>query len=166
MCIFFWQNPNFVWFGPFWVLKSLWNRFQSIFLILELNLKKNPIGKYFFIMEKNDFENFDFQKKSKSLIFSIEKSIFWSKHFTWKNQFFYWKNENFELFLKSKIFKIIFLHDEKIFFDGIFFKFNSWPRRIVLKRFQSDSNSLKQKKVKEKKWLTEIRWYLVIIQSP
>ena len=26
-------------------------------------LKKNPIEKYFFIMEKNDFENFEFQKK-------------------------------------------------------------------------------------------------------
>ena len=39
-------------------------------------VKKNPVKKYFFIMEKNDFENFDFQKKSKILIFSIEKSIF------------------------------------------------------------------------------------------
>ena len=39
-------------------------------------VKKNPIEKYFFIMEKNDFENFDFQKKLEILIFSIEKSIF------------------------------------------------------------------------------------------
>ena len=36
-------------------------------------LKKNPIEKYFFIMEKNDFENFGFQKKLKILMFSIEK---------------------------------------------------------------------------------------------
>ena len=39
-------------------------------------VKKNPIEKYFFIMEKNDFENFDFQKKLKISIFSIEKLIF------------------------------------------------------------------------------------------
>ena len=72
-------------------------------------------------MEKNDFENFNFQKKLKILIFSIEKLIFWSKNFTSKNRFFYWKNQNFQLFLEIQIFKIIFLHDEKIFFDGIFF---------------------------------------------
>ena len=49
-----------------------------------------------------------------------------------KNRFFQVKNllekinfsiekiKNFRFFLKIEIFKIIFLHDEKIFFDGIF----------------------------------------------
>ena len=64
---------------------------------------KNPIEKYFFIMEKNDFENFRFSKKVENRFFSIEKSTF-------------------SIFLKIKNSKIFFLHDEKIFFDGIFFK--------------------------------------------
>ena len=115
--------------------ESIGNRFKTILLNQEMDLKKNPIEKYFFIMEKNDFENFGFQKKFKILIFSIEKLIFPSKCFTWKNWFFYWKNQNFQLFLKSKIFKIIFLHDEKIFFDGIFLNLISCSRRIVLKQF-------------------------------
>jgi len=38
--------------------------------------KRNPIKKYIFIMEKNDFENLDFQKKIENVDFSIEKSIF------------------------------------------------------------------------------------------
>ena len=53
--------------------------------------------------------------------FSIEKSIFSSKIFTWKNWFFYWKTQNFQLFLDFKIFKIIFLQEKKTFFDDIFF---------------------------------------------
>ena len=51
--------------------------------------RKKLIEKYFFFLEKNDFENFEIQKKSKILSFSIEKSIFSSKIFTWKNRFFY-----------------------------------------------------------------------------
>ena len=47
-------------------------------------------------MEKNGFENFGFQKKLKISIFSIEKSVFWSKNFTSKNQFFYWNKSFFE----------------------------------------------------------------------
>ena len=39
-----------------------------------------------------------------------------------------------QIFFKKKIF----------FFDRIFFKFISWSRRIVLKRFQYDSGSLKR----------------------
>ena len=43
-------------------------------------------------------------------------------------------------------FKMIFLHDEKIFFDGIFFKFISWSRRIVWGRFQNVPSSIKRRK--------------------
>ena len=71
-------------------------------------------------MEKNDFENFGFQKKLKILILSIEKLIFSSKNFTWKNRFFYWKTQNFQLFLDFKIFKIIFIQEKKTFFDDFF----------------------------------------------
>ena len=42
---------------------------------------------------------------------------------------------------------MIFLHDEKIFFDGIFLNLISWSRRIVWKQFQSDSGSLKLRKM-------------------
>ena len=70
-----------------------------------VELKKNPIGKYFFIMEKNDFEIFDFQKKSKSLIFSIEKSIFSIE----KPRFF---KQNFQNHFSPR---------KKKFFDQIFF---------------------------------------------
>ena len=66
-------------FGVFHVpntSETLQKQSQSILLIQEMNLKKNPIEKYFFVMEKNDFENFDFQKKSEISIFSIEKLIF------------------------------------------------------------------------------------------
>ena len=59
--------------------------FKPHLLIQEMNFLKNPTEKYFFIMEKNDFENFDFQKtlkisifkkKMKISILSIEKLIF------------------------------------------------------------------------------------------
>ena len=38
-------------------------------------------------------------------------------------------------------FKIIFLHDDKIFFDQIFLNLISWSRRIILKRFRDDSDN-------------------------
>ena len=55
-------------FRTFKLSESLWNRFKTILLDQKMNFKKNPIEKYFFIMEKNDFEkkvrkkieNFDF----------------------------------------------------------------------------------------------------------
>ena len=103
---------------------------KSVFWIVEMHTlmqKKNLNEKCFFILKIFDFENFDFLKKN--LIFqkskiSIEKSIFSSKIFTWKNRFFNWnfrflKNQIF--FQKIKIFKMKNLQDEKIFFIQIFF---------------------------------------------
>ena len=87
-----------------------------------MNLKKNPIEKYFFIVEKNNFEKKSRKKIRKIFKISMEKSIFPSKIFTWENRFFYWKFEFFQIFFSRFFFKIIFLKDEKIFFDGIFFK--------------------------------------------
>ena len=115
---------------------------ESILLNQEINFKQNPIEKYFFIAEKNYFEKQISRKKlmflreknsKKNLIFSIEKSIFSSKILL--ENFF---PENIRTFF----FKIIFLHDEKIFFDGIFFNLISCSRRIVLKHFQHDSTTL------------------------
>ena len=53
---------------------------------------------------------------------------------------------------KSTFFWNFFFDKKKMdFFDGIFSKFNSWSRRIVLQRFQSDSDSLKVRKIKMEK---------------
>ena len=57
------------------------------------------------------------EKKTNILIFSIEKSIFFLKK---KIDFSIEKIKIF-VFFSDIFFKIIFLHDEKIFFDGIFF---------------------------------------------
>ena len=57
------------------------------------------IQKYFFITEKNDFENFHFR--------------FFSKDFSKKKQ-----SKKIGKKVKMKIFKIIFLHDEKIFLNN------------------------------------------------
>ena len=64
------------------------------------------------------------------------------------------KSTFFDFFKKSKknqiFFSIIFFSKyffsmmKKYFSMGFFFKFISWSRRIVLKRFQSDSDSLKE----------------------
>ena len=83
-----------------------------------MRCKKNPIEKYFFIMEKNDFENFDFQKKLKFLIFSIEKSIFEVNFLLQKIDFSIEKIKIFDFFSKSKFSKSFF---PKIFFDPDFF---------------------------------------------
>ena len=76
------------------------------------------------MLNKNSsiFENFEKSKFSTILIFWKSKKTFFFQHFV-SNIFF----------------------DQKIntFFGGIFFKSISWFRRIVLKRFQTDSSSLK-----------------------
>ena len=114
-----------------------------------MRFKKNLIEKCFFVMEKNDFEKifwfilccfFSSWKKSIKSKFSKSKfSIFWTflrffstKNILEKNIFFWWKKSK----KNSKyFFKIIFLHDEKIFFDEIFFKphlfFNIFPTHPV-----------------------------------
>ena len=69
-------------------------------------------------MEKNDFENFDFQKK-----INIKIDFFQVNAYLKKNQFSWKKSKKPTFFSNFFFFKMIFLQDEKIFFDGIFFKF-------------------------------------------
>ena len=76
--------------------------------------------KYFFIMEKIDFENFvlDFLENiAKSYWFSIEFLLI-----------SYWKSMDFAMFSKkskTKFFKINFLHEKKVFSSGFFFNLKS-----------------------------------------
>ena len=101
---------------------------------------------FFFITEKNIFEK-KLEKKSEKMIFQLfKKSIFSSNNFTWKNRFSNWKKskifENFPRFF----FKMIFLHDEKIFFDEIFLKVHLQVEenrfKAVSKRFQHFEDDL------------------------
>ena len=83
-------------------------------------------------MEKNDFENFHFhffEKFSKNFRKILtEKSIYLSKFSIFEKSKIYLRKKSVRIFQKiledfskkskMKIFKIIFLHDEKIFFDN------------------------------------------------
>ena len=87
-------------------MESFRNRSKTILLNQEMNLKKSHRKICFHHGEK-----WFWKKISKTIwFFSIEKSIFSSKIFTWKNR-------NFSKFFWV-FFKIIFLHDEKIVFDN------------------------------------------------
>ena len=74
-------------------------------------------------MEKKYFENFDFEKIPKNIFSKNQKSNpkiskFWDFEFQiWKFDFS--KKYFLEIF-QIKIFKIFFLHDEKIFFIQFF----------------------------------------------
>ena len=128
--------------------ESFWNRFRSILLDQKMDFKKNLIEKYLFFVEKNNF----FEKKLKI----FRKTFTFSKNFSQDFRFFqlklsFWRKiESF-----SKIFwtfsENIFSTWKNQYFSMIFFsKFISWSRRIHLKRFQNDSDSLKIRKLKEK----------------
>ena len=89
----------------FVVVEKLGNRFESILPNLELDFKKNPIEKYFFIMEKNNFEKIsqDFFFENFSI---LEKSIFPSKFFDFpQNEKFREKNQHF---FEKKILRLFF----------------------------------------------------------
>ena len=90
--------------------------------------KKIRIEKYYFFLEKNDFEFFYHRKiltflgfSIEKLIFSLKNMIFSLKKCQWKNRFLYWKNQNFQFFSMIKNFKIIFLQEKIIIFDTDFF---------------------------------------------
>ena len=111
----------------FKLLESFWNRFQTILLNQEMNFKKNPIEFFwFFPVEKY------FQKNRKKKL-----NFFLKLFFDRKKYFFRW-----DFFAKS-----FFSMMKKYFSMGFFFKFISWFRRIVWKRFLSDSYSLKVRKL-------------------
>ena len=75
----------------------------------------------------------------------------------------FFRNFEFWFFLKKIFFsKIFFDHKKLKFFGEIFFKFISCVRKIVLKWFQNDSDSLKIRKIKDQKYWTEIKGSVVI----
>ena len=80
-------------------------------------LKKIPSKNIFSSWRKNILKKIS----KKNQFFQLKNHFFSSKKFTWKNRFFNWKNQNFSK-KNRDFFKMIFLPDEKIFFDGIFFK--------------------------------------------
>ena len=84
-----------------------------------MNLKKSH-RKIFFHHGENKFEKKTQICFREISFFSIEKSIFQVKILLEKINFSIEKIEIFRFFFEI-FFKIIFLHDEKIFFDGIFF---------------------------------------------
>ena len=81
------------------------------------------------------------KKSHRKIVFHREEKWFLKKHLA-KNR----ENRKFSrkksIFFFEIFFKIIFLYDEKIFFDGIFLKFNSKSVRIVWKRFPSVCNNI------------------------
>ena len=65
-----------------------------------------------------------------------------------------WKIGKIRFFSKKKsqlFFENIFRPEKIKILDGIFFKFMSWSRRIILKRLQDNSGSIKCRKVMRKK---------------
>ena len=89
--------------------------------IKEMNFKKNHRKNIFFV-EKNDFENFDFRRKKyfSRKIKKIEKILNFPKSEILKILGFFRCFEK-NIFSKIEIFKIIFLHEKKIFFEMDFF---------------------------------------------
>ena len=102
-------------------------------------------------MEKNDFEKNLEKKFEKFRFFQLKNQFFQVKFLLEKIDFSIEKIEISRIFFRDFFSKSFFSMMKKYFSMGFFFKFISWSRRIVLKRFQSDSDSLKQRKVKEKK---------------
>ena len=144
-------------FLTFKLPESLGNRFRSILLDLEMNLEKKTSKNMYFFLSKMDFEtqfgffleifSVSFRESGISLIACYKGNLTFPKG-NWK--YFQKKSE--------LCFKIHF-RQEKIHIFRWFFssKFISRSRRIDLNRFPSDSGSLKVRKLKEEKCLTEIR---------
>ena len=103
---------------------------KTIVLDQEMDFKKNPVEKYFFIFEKNNFEKKSREKNLKKSKISIEKSIFPSKNFTWENRFSRQNFSDFEIFSKSIFSKSFFSMMKKYFLIRIFLKHISDVRRI------------------------------------
>ena len=128
--------------GPVFVPLNCRNRsgiaLKRFSLIRRWTLKRIPSKNIFSSWRKMSLKKKSRKKIDKFLIFSIEKLIFQVKFLLEKIDFSIEKIKIF-VFFSDIFFKIIFLHDDKIFFDGIFLNLISCSRRIVLKQFQHDS---------------------------
>ena len=98
--------------------------------IKEMNFKKIIIEKYYFFVEKNDFENFRNNIFGNIDDFKGNPFVFTLKY----------KGISFEIInisenMFSKMFKIIFLHEKIIFFDDFFSKVHlldlSFPTHLL-----------------------------------
>ena len=120
------QKLNFVCFEElrtYNTSETLWNHFKTILLDQEMNFKKNPVKKYFFILEKNNFE----KKIEKNNIFFVSQKIsnlenfdfFEKSKFSRKNMKFSISKKNTDFFLT--FFENIFRPEKKVFFRWDFF---------------------------------------------
>ena len=117
---------------------------------MEMDLKKNLIEKYFFIMEKKNFEKKSQKNFRNFSIFQLENRFFQVNILLEKIDFPIEKIENFRKFFRDFFSKLFFSMMKKYFSMRFFLKFISRSRRIVLKKFQSDCSSLKIRTLKEK----------------
>ena len=107
-------------FRTFKLSESLRNRFKTILLDQEMDLKKIPSKNIFSSWRKMSLKKKP-QKKSRNFWFFQLENWFFKLIFYLKKSIFQLKKSKCIDFFAS-FFKIIFLHDEKIFFDGIFLK--------------------------------------------
>ena len=114
-------------------LENLINRKITIFYIeAVLNFFFQLRKKIFFWdRKKNLKKNRTFSKIWKKIKILIEKSIFSSNIFTWKNQFFYWKNEN----CPKKVFRFFQENFSSLKTKYCFFEKISY-RSEIFQRFQ------------------------------
>ena len=117
-------------FEDFMCVETFWNYIKMILLISEMRFKKISSKNIFssrrkIILKKSSrffFRTFSiFEKKNVFEIFLLEKIRLFQVKKSRKNVFFF-KNQKCPKKNRELFFKIIFLHDEKIFFDEIFFK--------------------------------------------
>ena len=88
---------------------------------------------------RKKIENFRFSPKT---IFFSRKNLLQKLCFFSKKKMFFWKSKNLRIFFQT-FFKIIFLHDEKIFFDGIFFEVHLQIQYFRFMRFSERSEHSK-----------------------
>ena len=102
--------------------EPIWKCFKTILLNQEMNFKKNPIEKYFFIMEKNDLgKKFQFFFREIS-IFQLKNQFFQVKFLLEKIDFSIEKIKISRFFLRDFFSKSFFSMMKKYFSMGFFFK--------------------------------------------
>ena len=119
----FWKSRSNTCFLTFKLLELVWNRFKTILLNQEMNLKKIPSKKRSFFSDRTLFSKkcrtkkvffFDFQKFKKINIFDHQ-------HFRKFWFFRKFKNENFQKKSKTNFFSKCFSTRKKCYFSMGFF---------------------------------------------
>jgi len=155
------QKLNFVYFEElrtFNTSETLGYRFKMILLDQEMDLKKNPIKKYFFILEKKIV----WKKKSEKIFyFFVSQKISnleildfsTSRHFREKIDIFDFEKKKADFF-QTFFWKKLSTRKKYFFSMGFFLKSISWLRRIVFKRFRSISEKIEVHNLPEENVLT------------